>query len=131
MPAPDVALISPFPALGETHSGSGGVVSYSANLAGALTDAGARVSVIASVADGRPAVERDGLLEVRRVWRRGATALPVAAAAAAGSAAAPRRQTRRTSSRPSRSTAGRPSATGAITVTRAPASASAPARFAL
>src|SRR5918992_649214 len=82
MPAPDIALISPFPALGETHSGSGGVVSYSANLAGAPTDAGARVSVIASVADGRPAVERDGLLEVRRVWRRGPAALPVAAAAA-------------------------------------------------
>jgi acyl-CoA synthetase (AMP-forming)/AMP-acid ligase II len=44
---PDVALISPFPALGERHGGWTGVASYSANLAGALTDAGARVTVLA------------------------------------------------------------------------------------
>jgi glycosyltransferase involved in cell wall biosynthesis len=81
MPAPDVALISPFPALGERHGGWTGVASYSANLAGALSEAGARVTVLASHESGRPMVERDGALEVRRVWRRGAAALPAAAAA--------------------------------------------------
>jgi glycosyltransferase involved in cell wall biosynthesis len=82
MPAPDVALISPFPALGERHGGWTGVASYSANLAGALGDAGARVTVIAGDDPGQPKVARDGDLEVRRVWRRGAGALPGAAAAA-------------------------------------------------
>jgi glycosyltransferase involved in cell wall biosynthesis len=82
MPAPDVALISPFPSLGERHGGWTGVASYSANLAGALGDAGARVTVLASHEPGEPPVARDGDLEVRRVWRRGPGALPGAAAAA-------------------------------------------------
>jgi glycosyltransferase involved in cell wall biosynthesis len=84
MPVPDVALISPFPALGERHGGFTGVASYSANLAGALVDAGARVTVLAG---GEPGVVRDGALEVRRVWRRGPGALPAAAAAALASGA--------------------------------------------
>jgi glycosyltransferase involved in cell wall biosynthesis len=79
---PDVALISPFPDLGERHGGWTGVASYSANLAAALGDAGARVTVLASEEPGLPDVARDGTLEVRRVWRRGAGALPAAAAAA-------------------------------------------------
>jgi glycosyltransferase involved in cell wall biosynthesis len=79
---PDVALISPFPALGERHGGWTGVASYSANLAAALGDAGAAVTVLASEEPGLPACSRDGALEVRRVWRRGAGALPAAAAAA-------------------------------------------------
>jgi len=79
---PDVALISPFPALGERHAGWTGVASYSANLAAALGDAGARVTVLASDEPGLPAVARSGSLEVRRVWRRGPSALPAAAAAA-------------------------------------------------
>ena len=82
MTAPDVALISPFPALGERHGGWTGVASYSANLAAALGDAGARVTVLASEEPGLPAVAREGALEVRRVWRRGVGALPAAAAAA-------------------------------------------------
>ena len=82
MTAPDVALISPFPALGSRHAGWTGVASYSANLADALGDAGARVTVLASAEPDLPAVTRDGSLEVRRVWRRGAGALPAAAAAA-------------------------------------------------
>jgi glycosyltransferase involved in cell wall biosynthesis len=82
MSAPDVALISPFPDLGERHGGWTGVASYSANLAEALSDAGARVTVIASEEPGLPDVARDSSLEVRRVWRRGAGALPAAAAAA-------------------------------------------------
>ena len=81
MPAPDVALISPFPAPGDRHGGWTGVASYSANLAEALGDAGARVTVLAGD-DGGPAVVRDGAVEVRRTWRRGPAALPAAAAAA-------------------------------------------------
>ena len=82
MPAPDVALVAPFPPPGERHGGWTGVASYSANLAAALGDAGARVTVLASAEPELPAVARDGSLEVRRVWRRGAGALPAAAAAA-------------------------------------------------
>ena len=88
MTAPDVALISPFPGLGERHAGWTGVASYSANLAAALDDAGARVTVLASEEPGLPAAARDGALEVRRVWRRGAGALPAAAAAARATGAA-------------------------------------------
>ena len=62
----DVALIRPFPAPGERHGGWTGVASYSANLAGALGDAGARVTVLAADEPGEPAVARDGTLEVRR-----------------------------------------------------------------
>jgi glycosyltransferase involved in cell wall biosynthesis len=82
VPTPDVALISPFPALGERHGGFTGVASYSANLAGALDDAGARVTVLAAQDPSEPAVTTDGTLEVRRVWKRGPGALPGAAAAA-------------------------------------------------
>jgi len=82
VPTPDVALISPFPALGERHGGFTGVASYSANLAGALDDAGARVTVVADHDPSEPAVATDGTLEVRRVWKRGPGALPGAAAAA-------------------------------------------------
>jgi glycosyltransferase involved in cell wall biosynthesis len=82
MSAPDVALISPFPDLGERHGGWTGVASYSANLAEALGAEGAHVTVIASEEPGLPDVARDGTLEVRRVWKRGAGALPAAAAAA-------------------------------------------------
>ena len=82
MSAPDVALISPFPDLGERHGGWTGVASYSANLAAALGDEGAHVTVLASEEPGLPDIARDDSLEVRRVWRRGAGALPTAAAAA-------------------------------------------------
>jgi glycosyltransferase involved in cell wall biosynthesis len=82
MRAPDVALIAPYPEPGERHGGWTGVASYSANLAGALSEAGARVTVLASEEPGQPPVARDGAVEVRRVWRRGPTALPTAAAAA-------------------------------------------------
>jgi glycosyltransferase involved in cell wall biosynthesis len=82
MPTPDVALVSPFPPPGERHGGWTGVASYAANLAGALDDAGARVTVIAPREDGLPALVRDGGLEVRRAWKRGVAALPAATAAA-------------------------------------------------
>jgi glycosyltransferase involved in cell wall biosynthesis len=82
MTAPDVALISPFPELGERHGGWTGVASYSANLADALVQEGARVTVLASEEQGLPSRARDGALEVRRVWRRGPASLPAAAATA-------------------------------------------------
>jgi glycosyltransferase involved in cell wall biosynthesis len=79
---PDVALISPFPDIGERHGGWTGVASYSASLASALADEGADVIVLASQEPGLPETARRGSLEVRRVWKRGAGALPTAAAAA-------------------------------------------------
>ena len=60
MSAPDVALISPFPELGERHGGWTGVASYSANLAEALSREGAEVTVIASEEPGLPG-ERFGV----------------------------------------------------------------------
>jgi glycosyltransferase involved in cell wall biosynthesis len=81
-PAPDVALIAPFPPPGERHGGWTGVASYAANLAAALGEAGARVTVVAPREDGLPPLVRDGAVEVRRSWRRGASALRAAAAAA-------------------------------------------------
>jgi glycosyltransferase involved in cell wall biosynthesis len=80
--APDVAMISPFPGVGERHGGWTGVASYTANLTHALADAGARVTVLASDEAGEPAAARAGAVEVRRVWRRGPGALPAAAVAA-------------------------------------------------
>jgi glycosyltransferase involved in cell wall biosynthesis len=79
---PDVTLISPFPSLGERHGGFTGVASYTANLAGALDAAGARVTVLAEHDPSEPDIATDGTLEVQRVWKRGAGALPGAAAAA-------------------------------------------------
>jgi glycosyltransferase involved in cell wall biosynthesis len=82
MSSPDVALISPFPGFDERHGGWTGVASYSANLAEALASEGARVTVLASQEPDLPERARTSSIEVRRVWRRGAAALPVAAAAA-------------------------------------------------
>jgi glycosyltransferase involved in cell wall biosynthesis len=58
------------------------VAAYSARLAQALTAAGARVAVLASEERGMPRRASGDGIEVRRVWRRGASALPAAAAAA-------------------------------------------------
>jgi glycosyltransferase involved in cell wall biosynthesis len=85
---PDVALVAPYPPPGVRHGGWTGVASYSANLAGALRDAGARVTVIAPREPGLPAILRDGGIEVRRSWRRGARAL-VSAVGEARSTGAP------------------------------------------
>jgi glycosyltransferase involved in cell wall biosynthesis len=79
MTKPDVALISPFPPGAWT-----GVSTYSARLAFALQDAGARVVVLA---DGDGPTRHLPGVEVRRVWRRGASALPRAAAAAVATGA--------------------------------------------
>lgn len=82
MPAPDVALVSPYPDAGERHGGPSGVAPYSANLARALTDAGARVEVVAPAEPGALAMERDGAVIVRRPFARGPRALPDALRAA-------------------------------------------------
>jgi glycosyltransferase involved in cell wall biosynthesis len=82
MTAPDVTLISPFPAGGERHGGFSGVAGYTARLARALADGGAEVAVIAPTEDGAPARERHGSVTVERRFAPGAAALPRAAQAA-------------------------------------------------
>lgn len=81
--SPDVALISPYPRLGSRHDGDSGVASYTANLAHALADRGARVTVIAPQVDGEPDRGQDDGVEVRRAFAdRTPTAVPQALAAA-------------------------------------------------
>ena len=80
--APDVALISPYPPRGTRHAGWTGVASYAGNLANALADAGARVTVIAPEERGEPHVTEDGPIRVERSFARGLGALPAAARAA-------------------------------------------------
>ncbi|CAA9239372.1 MAG: hypothetical protein AVDCRST_MAG54-1423, partial [uncultured Actinomycetospora sp.] len=87
MPAPDVALITPYPPSGQRHGGSSGVASYSANLAHALAARGAAVRVLAPAIAGEPARSADGPVEVLRPFRRGTRALPHAARAARASGA--------------------------------------------
>ncbi|HEX4108928.1 MAG TPA: glycosyltransferase, partial [Solirubrobacteraceae bacterium] len=86
MPAPDVTLIAPYPPIGARHGGVSGVASYTANLAGALSAAGARVDVVAPLQDGRAADERDGAVRVRRCFARTSrgTARAFGAAVASG-----------------------------------------------
>ena len=82
MPAPDVTLISPYPAGGERHGGFSGVAGYTARLARALADRGADVTVIAPTEDGAQSRERHGTVTVERRFVAGAAALPRAAYAA-------------------------------------------------
>jgi glycosyltransferase involved in cell wall biosynthesis len=81
-PRPDIALISPYPALGTRHGGHSGVASYCSNLAHGLVREGADVTVIAPVDDRSPAAGLDGGVRVRRSFRPGAAALPTAVGAA-------------------------------------------------
>ena len=82
MPAPDLALISPYPAGGERHGGFSGVAGYTSRLATALADRGAEVTVIAPTEDGAQKRERHGGVTVERRFDPGASALPRAAHAA-------------------------------------------------
>lgn len=82
MSAPDLALVGPYPAPGHLHDGWTGVASYTANLAGALADAGAEVHVVAPREPGVPARHHDGRVLVERAFARGRRALPAAASAA-------------------------------------------------
>src|SRR5581483_7371610 len=81
VPAPDVTMITPYPPVGS------GVASYSAALARSLAERGARVAVVAPEAPGEPAISRDGSVEIRRCFRRGAGGLLAAARAARGTGA--------------------------------------------
>ncbi|HEY1539674.1 MAG TPA: glycosyltransferase [Solirubrobacteraceae bacterium] len=82
MPAPDVAIVSPYPRSGARHGGPSGVASYTVALAHALSDAGAQVEVLAPAEPGAPAVTADGAVTVRRPFARGARALGTALRAA-------------------------------------------------
>jgi glycosyltransferase involved in cell wall biosynthesis len=84
---PDVALISPYPPAGERHGGWTGVAPYTANLAHALAERGAGVTVVAPSEDGEPAVADDGPVLVERPFERGAGAVPAAVRAACRSGA--------------------------------------------
>jgi glycosyltransferase involved in cell wall biosynthesis len=79
---PDVALIAPYPPLGQRHAGLSGVTSYSGNLANALAAQGAAVTVVAPDEPGERDLSWDGPVRVERRFRRGAGALPAAARAA-------------------------------------------------
>ncbi len=79
---PDVALVSPYPPPGPRHAGNSGVASYTANLAHALRDAGAKVTVVAPSEGGVPPVVDEDGVRVERPFTRGARALPAAARAA-------------------------------------------------
>jgi glycosyltransferase involved in cell wall biosynthesis len=79
---PDIVLLAPYPPGGQRHAGSSGVASYTANLARALAAEGARVAVIAPEHDGEPELSKNGAITVRRCYRAGRRALPIAARAA-------------------------------------------------
>jgi glycosyltransferase involved in cell wall biosynthesis len=87
VPAPDVALVGPYPADGALHAGRSGVASYTANLARALDAQGASVVVVADHLPGQPPRSVDGRIRVLRSFPRGPLALPRARAAAIGTGA--------------------------------------------
>lgn len=87
MSRPDVAIVAPYPGAGQRHGGFSGVASYTANLANALADQGAEVTVVATLEEGEPPVSLDGRVRVERCFRRGVAALPVAARAAVATGA--------------------------------------------
>jgi glycosyltransferase involved in cell wall biosynthesis len=87
VPTPDVALVGLYPTGGRRHAGASGVASYTANLAHALSDAGAAVSVMAAREPGEPDTTHDGRVLVERPFDRGRRALPNAVAAAAATGA--------------------------------------------
>jgi hypothetical protein len=69
MPRADVTLITPYPEVGVRHGGQSGVAAYSAHLAHAMADAGARVEVVAPLFPGEPARrEADGPVTVHRAF---------------------------------------------------------------
>lgn len=78
----DVALVSPYPSVTTPSPMPSGVAGYTERLAAALCDEGMRVHVLAPTAEGEPALTELGGVTVQRCYRRGATALPMAALAA-------------------------------------------------
>lgn len=83
MSRPDVALVGAYPRRGERADGVPGIAAYTAALAGALADSGARVTVVAPSAPGQSACAMDGAVRVeRRFAASGPRALSDALAAA-------------------------------------------------
>ncbi len=82
MSSVDVALVSPYPSVTTPSPMPSGVAGYTRRLASALCDEGMRVHVLAPAAEGEPALTSLGGVTVQRCFRRGATALPMAALAA-------------------------------------------------
>ena len=83
---PEVTLVAPYPPAGQRHGGHSGVASYTANLAHALSDEGADVTVVAARIPGatdEPDDFRDGPVRVQRRYDLGPRALPDAAKAVA------------------------------------------------
>jgi glycosyltransferase involved in cell wall biosynthesis len=78
----DVALVSPYPSVTTPSPMPSGVAGYTKRLAAALRDEGMRVHVLAPTAEGEPALSSLEGVTVQRCYRRGATALPMAALAA-------------------------------------------------
>jgi glycosyltransferase involved in cell wall biosynthesis len=78
----DVAMVSPYPSVTTTSDMPSGVAGYTERLAAALSDEGVRVHVLAPTVEGEPALTDLGGVTVERCYRRGATALPMAALAA-------------------------------------------------
>jgi glycosyltransferase involved in cell wall biosynthesis len=79
----DVAMVSPYPSVTTTSDMPSGVAGYTERLAAALSDEGMRVHVLAPTVEGEPALtDLGGGVTVERCYRRGATALPMAALAA-------------------------------------------------
>ena len=87
MSSVDVALVSPYPSVTTPAPMPSGVAGYTKRLAAALCDEGMRVHVLAPTAEGEPALASLGGVTVQRCYRRGATALPMAALAARRSGA--------------------------------------------
>lgn len=75
MSLPDGTLVTPYPPPGQRHAGYSGVASYAANLANALCEEGANITVIAPTDPNSPHTYRDGNVEVIRAFDRGPRAL--------------------------------------------------------
>lgn len=84
---PDVALVAAYPQPGEHTEGVPGLPAYTASLARALSDSGARVTVVAPHVPGLPACSVDGRVRVERRFAPGGPRVlsdAVAAAQATG-----------------------------------------------
>ena len=82
MTAADVALVSPYPGLGDDAALPSGVAAYTERLSSALAGDGMAVRVLAPEVEGEPAFATVGDVTVERPYRRGPTALMAASAAA-------------------------------------------------
>src|SRR5579872_106527 len=82
MTVADVAIVSPYPGTAHEESLPSGVAAYTARLAGALTEHGVDVRVVAPVMEDEPDVATFDGVTVERRYRPGPAALPMAVRAA-------------------------------------------------